>query len=159
MNNKQNVYDQKNLNIDNNSVIHVSMLISQKAGVKTPFFHETKMRSSNMTCFQFQFSVSDLRSQRIFVTFKWFLILRTKKPKMSTCINNFIQHTSFCILSLIITLTIIFNSLKVQNIGMDRIWSLTDYNGTNPLDGCVFVYLDMGTNIGLQIRLEYLTKD
>ena len=78
---------------------------------------------------------------------------------MSTYINNFIQHTSFCILSLIITLTIIFNSLKVQNIGMDRIWSLTDYNGTNPLDGCVFVYLDMGTNIGLQIRLEYLTKD
>ena len=24
--------------------------------------------------------------------------------------------------------------------------------GENPLDGCTFVYLDMGTNIGVQIR-------
>merc|ERR550539_841072 len=31
-----------------------------------------------------------------------------------------------------------------------------DYNGgENPLDGCTFVYLDMGTNIGVQIRKLY----
>ena len=26
------------------------------------------------------------------------------------------------------------------------------YSSSNPLDGCVYVYLDMGTNIGVQIR-------
>ena len=27
-----------------------------------------------------------------------------------------------------------------------------DKRGINPLDGCTYVYLDMGTNIGVQIR-------
>ena len=29
--------------------------------------------------------------------------------------------------------------------------------GSNPLDGCVYLYLDMGTNIGVQIRWTFYT--
>ena len=29
----------------------------------------------------------------------------------------------------------------------------------NPLDGCVYLYLDMGTNIGVQIRCPPLPSD
>ena len=30
-----------------------------------------------------------------------------------------------------------------------------DKRGVNPLDGCTYVYLDMGTNIGVQIRYNH----
>jgi len=32
------------------------------------------------------------------------------------------------------------------------IWTAPSEAGSNPLDGCVYLYLDMGTNIGVQIR-------
>ena len=30
--------------------------------------------------------------------------------------------------------------------------------GENPLDGCTFVYLDMGTNVGVQIRFRWHSR-
>ena len=49
----------------------------------------------------------------------------------------------FCTLLLILS--------KLAMLMLSPGFQLT-FLSTNPLDGCVYVYLDMGTNIGVQIR-------
>ena len=78
---------------------------------------------------------------------------------MTTNTNYYIQFISLCIL-IFIFFTIIFNNFKIINIELDGIRRFPNDNSkenvsvkdTNPLDGCVYVYLDMGTNVGVQIR-------
>ena len=46
---------------------------------------------------------------------------------------------------IVFTVSLVF---LVMNLGNNKVTS----EPSNPLDGCVYVYLDMGTNVGVQIR-------
>jgi len=49
----------------------------------------------------------------------------------------------------------LFTNEKVNDIPIDCGSSVVESVGPNPLDGCLHVYLDMGTNTGVQLRKLY----